>query len=151
MSFSETVDEKYRISAVDLNGREHRLRVSNVSYQGLENLSPVLHFDGITKRLVLDRTQYRQMIIHTREAVPEDWIGASVVLRPTEMGGETTVVIGSPHGLGLPSMRATLGSLSEWYVWLIAAVLVICAIGFSAWYLDQYGEQIWELVRQGLQ
>ena len=95
MSLSETIDEKYRISVADLGGRAQRLVIANVSYQGVEEMHPVLHFEGLTKRLVLTSSQCYDMIRLTHTAIPSDWIGETIILRPGRSGapvGATLVV-----------------------------------------------------------
>ena len=61
MSLSELVDEGYRLDAADLQGKQNQVVISNVSYQGVEEISYVLHFEGIPKRLTLNHEQWRQL------------------------------------------------------------------------------------------
>ena len=62
MSLSELVDEGYRLDAADLQGRASRVTISNVSYQGVEEMNFVLHFEDIPKRLMLSHDQWEQLV-----------------------------------------------------------------------------------------
>jgi hypothetical protein len=103
MSLSEVVDEQYRIGVEDLHGREREWIVANISYQGLEDMVPVLHFEGMTKRLVLDQEQSRQMVALTRTALPEEWIGAHIRVTPRRKADSD----------GIDITAATLASSTE--------------------------------------
>jgi hypothetical protein len=50
MSISPIVDANYRLQAVDLEGMARHVVIANVTYQGVEEMTPVLHFVGQTKR-----------------------------------------------------------------------------------------------------
>jgi hypothetical protein len=82
MSISYFVDQKYRLQPADLQGRPRRVVIANVTYQGLEDARPVLHFVGQTKRLVLNADQTRQLIALTGSAHFADWVGRPIVLQP---------------------------------------------------------------------
>lgn len=96
MSFSDAIDDKYRIHAADLDSRTHRLVISNISYQGVEEMRPVLHFEGLTKRLVLTQQQSYDMIRLTHSSIPTEWIGETVLLEPVHVGGDAVIEILSP-------------------------------------------------------
>ncbi|HXF61764.1 MAG TPA: hypothetical protein VNK95_09105, partial [Caldilineaceae bacterium] len=81
MSISYFVDEKYRLQPADLQGWPRRVVIANVTFQGIEEARPVLHFAGQTKRLALSAEQTRQLIALTGSAQFSDWIGRAVVLR----------------------------------------------------------------------
>lgn len=124
MSLSETIDEKYRISVADLGGRAQRLVIANVSYQGVEEMHPVLHFEGLTKRLVLTSSQCYDMIRLTHTAIPSDWIGETIILRPGRSGapvGATLVVARSSV-----VARSLVGSRS--WARILRPLAVTCAI-----------------------
>ncbi len=78
MSSSLVVDQKYRLQAQDLGGKQVTATVSNVTLQGLERVQPVLHFRRLHKRMVLDDAQSDTMARITGQAVLEAWIGARV-------------------------------------------------------------------------
>jgi hypothetical protein len=102
MSISETVDAEYRIHPPDLPQEQSEWIVRNVSYQGLENIAPVLHLDGMVKRLVLDPAQSRQMMTLTRSSIPEEWIGARIRLGVTTVADDKTIAI---TGADIPTPR----------------------------------------------
>jgi hypothetical protein len=82
MSISSSVDERYRLYATDLNGRPRHVVIANVTYQGLEEVNPVLHFVGQSKRLVLTPAQCHQMVLLTGTALFIEWIGRPIILKP---------------------------------------------------------------------
>ncbi len=130
MSISETIDEKYRLHVDDLSGRDRRLVVSNVSYQGIEEMRPVLHFEGLTKRLVLTRDQGFEMVRLTHTPVPAYWIGQTVLLSPVDMGGEPSIMIESANRKTSwfgPARRLPRGGGS--HMFLATAILAVLLIG----------------------
>lgn len=84
MSFSSTVDYRYRLIAADLGGRPRTVMVTRVSYQGVENLQPMLHFEGIAKPLALDATQRLVVSQIARSTAVSDWVGLMMELHPVE-------------------------------------------------------------------
>jgi hypothetical protein len=98
MSLSPPLDERYRLTYADLAGQPRRLRIANVTTQGLEDLVPVLHFDGTTKRLVLTPVQSQQLIALTGSTIFSDWIGQMVILQPRRAGSERQIALQPPDG-----------------------------------------------------
>jgi hypothetical protein len=96
MSLSSTVDSNYRLTSADLRGAPRRARVANVTYQGLETLTPVLHFEGQAKRLLLTPQQTRQMVEITGSAHFPTWIGRDVVLKPQQHSGSWEIILLAP-------------------------------------------------------
>jgi hypothetical protein len=82
MSISPIVDADYRLYVADLEGSARRVVIANVTYQGVEEMTPVLHFVGQTKRLVLSPEQVQQMFEITGTILYPGWIGAAVILQP---------------------------------------------------------------------
>ncbi len=150
MSISETIDEKYRLHVDDLSGRDRQLIVSNVSYQGIEEMRPVLHFEGLTKRLVLTRDQGFEMVRLTHTPVPSDWIGQTVLLSPAPMGGEPAIVIESAsrntRRLFL-ARRLPHGGSSH----LLLAIAILAALLIAIWLLAGQWSALQTLVQPWLQ
>jgi hypothetical protein len=82
MSISPIVDADYRLQPADLAGSARRVVISNVTYQGVEEMAPVLHFAGQTKRLVLSHEQVEQMLDITGTILYPRWIGVPILLFP---------------------------------------------------------------------
>lgn len=93
MSLSDIVDERYRLHAADLDGLPIAAVISNVTYQGVEELSPVLHLEGFQKRLVLSKAQSQDLMRITGSAIFSDWIGQRIELRPIKAGRESFIAI----------------------------------------------------------
>lgn len=98
MSHSQPIDERYRLTHADLAGQPRLLRIANVTTQGLEELVPVLHFDGTTKRLVLTPGQSQHLIAITGSTIFTDWVGKSVVLQPRRTGDDLQIALQPPDG-----------------------------------------------------
>ena len=54
----------------DLGGRPRRVIIANVTYQGIEEMTPVLHFAGQPKRLALTRPMAQQLTAATGTSLP---------------------------------------------------------------------------------
>lgn len=98
MAPSPQIDERYRLTIADLEGHPRWLRVANVTTQGVEELVPVLHFEGTTKRLVLTPSQSQQVIAITGSTIFSEWVGQTLVLQPRRSGGVTQISIQPPDG-----------------------------------------------------
>jgi hypothetical protein len=97
MSRSHIVDERYRLQAADLGSGPVRVLISGVSFQGVEELAPVLHFRGpVRKRLVLNATQRRELIALTHSSLCSDWVGRQVELRPIRSNQQAAITILAP-------------------------------------------------------
>lgn len=93
---ARVVDDHYRLQAADL-GRSPlplRVQITNVTYQGLERVSVLLHFDQTGKPLLLEERQMQRLI---REFGGDfgKWVGKSVELSLIADGDppEQTVLI----------------------------------------------------------
>jgi hypothetical protein len=93
MSISPTVDADYRIYPADLAGTARRVVIANVTYQGIEEMLPVLHFVGQTKRLVLTPENVTQLLQITGSILHEQWIGIAILLQPQVNKRESKIVI----------------------------------------------------------
>ena len=89
------VDARYRLRAADLQNRTARLRIHNVTMQGVEAVRPVLHFAG-ERPLVVDSAQCNDLARITGSAVPAEWIGQEIVLVPVTEDNSTTLLILGP-------------------------------------------------------
>lgn len=93
MSISPIVDADYRLHIADLQGQARQVVIANVTYQGIEEMVPVLHFEGQTKRLVLSAEQAAQVIQITGTPLFERWVNTSVILRPHITKTESRIII----------------------------------------------------------
>jgi hypothetical protein len=135
MSHSEIVDEGYRLRVSDLNGESIRVQIVNVSYQGLEQMTPVLHFAGQTRRLHLTQSQSRSLIEITGSATPSNWIGCTVELFPTHVGGVWSIEVVGPGQRRRLVQR--LPKVSERVAgWLTALVSIGIGLLIATWYIS---------------
>lgn len=93
MSISPVVDAEYRIHPADLQGSTRHVVVTNVTYQGVEAMTPVLHFAGQTKRLVMTPEHVSQMVEITGSILHEQWLGCHLLLQPRVAKRESSILI----------------------------------------------------------
>src|SRR4051812_25358162 len=93
MSISPIVDAGYRLQAADLEGAARQVVIANVTYQGVEEMTPVLHFIGQSKRLVLSPQQVGEVIEVTGTTLFQQWVGTSIILQPVVSKKESHILI----------------------------------------------------------
>ncbi len=157
MSISDAVDEKYRIHTADLGSRAQRLVISNISYQGVEEMRPVLHFEGLTKRLVLTQQQSFDMIRLTRSSIPTDWIGETVILKPVRIASETTIEIHGPWAKAprflLASRNIVAGTVNQAVhraLQAVIAALFLAVLAAVVWLAAQNADALRTLLQTWL-
>lgn len=91
ISLSDTIDVRYRLQAADLAGRPRPVLVRAVTLQGVETLTPLVHFEGMARPLALDLDQRIQIAEIARSHLLVDWIGLPLVLRPERAEGFETI------------------------------------------------------------
>lgn len=91
MSLSDTIDTSYRLHPADLGGRARTVLVFRVTYEGVEELTPLVHFEGMARPLALDADQRIQMAHIARSMLLADWVGTALVLRPARDEGADTI------------------------------------------------------------
>lgn len=97
MSRSTVVDKRYRLQSVDLGDAPQRTIIRAISFQGLEELTPVLHFEGLPgKHLALNSAQRQELIRMMHSSLCSDWVGRPVELRPDRTDNESTVHLLAP-------------------------------------------------------
>jgi hypothetical protein len=85
------VDLQYRLSPADLAGKPRQVLVHHVGLQGVEELTPLLYFEGVSRPLALDPDQLVEMSRIARSHILTDWVGAALVLRPVREQGRETI------------------------------------------------------------
>ena len=118
MNTPKTVSELYPpkwVKAVDLGGRAVNVKITGVAVEsfrlpdGTFRESAVLAFEGKTKRLILNKTQCKQLTALAGSERFEDWIGRSVSLSPARaQNGKPTIEIRPPHSDGKPAGEAVV-------------------------------------------
>ncbi len=146
MSISEIVDEKYRLHATDLHGRAQYVTISNVSYQGIEDLNPVLHFTGTTKRSVLNQAQCQNLIQLTGSLIFTDWIGREVLLEPRATEGEAEILIRSQRGGFLRRRLTGRTTNPDLLGWIVAVAVVITLLAISSLYVSTHLDRLWPII-----
>ena len=113
MNTPKTVSELYPpkwVKAADLGGHAVTVVISDVTVEsfrlpdGTHRASAVLAFEGKAKRLILNKTQCKQLIEITGSERFEEWVGRSISLAPaTAQNGKPTIAIRAVHGDAKPS------------------------------------------------
>ncbi len=81
MSISPVIDTRYRLGPRDIGRQDRVVTIQNVSWQGLETLTPLLHLREFpTKRLMLEKVQQQEISQITGSLRAEDWIGHTLLL-----------------------------------------------------------------------
>jgi len=81
MSISPVIDSRYRLGPRDIGRQDRVVTILNVSWQGLETLTPLLHLREFpTKRLMLEKEQQQELIKITGKLRAEEWIGHTLLL-----------------------------------------------------------------------
>jgi len=112
MNTPKTVSELYPpkwVKAADLGGRAVTVKIAEVTVEsfrmpdGTFRASAVLAFEGKTKRLILNKTQCKELVEITGSERFEDWVGRSISLAPaTAQNGKPTIAIRQGHADGRP-------------------------------------------------
>lgn len=147
MSRVEIIDQAYRLHAQDLMGAPRRMTITNVSLQGLEEMTPTLHFDGQTKRLALTRTQSSELIRVTGTSVLQQWIGLTIVLEPASTPDGPTIRISTPSGAHR-TLRPTKPLDDEGRAWRRTMIAVATLLVLSAIYVAFNATRLAELIAQ---
>ncbi|MCC6456572.1 MAG: hypothetical protein IT328_16570 [Caldilineaceae bacterium] len=131
MSSSPIVDAGYRLHPLDLQGAARHVVIANVTYQGIESMTPVLHFEGQSKRLVLTPEQVNQMVEITGTTLFPQWIGIGVILQPQKSKRQTSIVIKAitPKQRGQPMPVYVHEDKRGWRLSLIVVGSLIAASG----------------------
>jgi hypothetical protein len=148
MSRVEIVDENYRLQVNDLFGEVREVAISNVSYQGLEELTPVLHFHGGHKRMVLSAIQVRDLIILTGTPLPEQWIGYRLFLTPLTIGDEQQIAIRAATKRPLLSRLWRQSRHVDYSGWMLAFLVVTFLSTLSALYVIRNYEALRAVIVQ---
>ena len=108
MTTPTTVSDLYPskwVKAADLGARNAVVKIAEVTVEsfrlpdGTYRASAVLTFEGKTKRLILNKTQCKQLVEITGGERFEDWVGRVVTLAPAKTpGGKPTIEIRPAHG-----------------------------------------------------
>ena len=133
MSRSQIVDQHYRLQSADLQGVPVQAMITAVSFQGLEELAPILHLaDGSFKRLALTPEQRQALIRVTQSTFCADWVGCQIELQPSVEQGHARLLIvvpGSPRLRYRPLLRmgnmVLILSRAIWPLLLVGLILLI--------------------------
>lgn len=163
MPYSQVVEQRYRVQPLDLGGPT-LVVITNVTLQGLEQIHPVLHFDRLQKRLMLDDAQSDELARITQSAVFADWVGHEVLLTPVSEDNETRIALSSPsappsplpvqpaepteprrsHDVRLPTIDFRSVRHAAHLTWQTLLVLVLIILLIAAFYAVNNTELLWE-------
>jgi hypothetical protein len=140
---SQSVYERYRLSPGDLAAPRVPVTIRAVSYQGLEQLNPVLHLAEFpTKPLVLNPQQCAELIRATQSSMAQHWIGQVIVLRLEPKVHPSLIAIAAPTPMQTPVVTARSRPMARGKFWSTLLLLLILAAAFSAVYLLEHLDQL---------
>ena len=126
------IQTRYRLQPQDLAGRRMDVTITNVTIEGLESLTPVLHFDGIEKPMALHPGDANDMARITHSAVLHEWIGQTVSIASIDTGNGPRLAIFSPEQqmLDQPLSRSPQveSRLRQWRTVLYALLLLLIVL-----------------------
>lgn len=135
MSISPIVDDNYRLQPSDLEGLARQVVIANVTYQGVEEMTPVLHFVGQSKRLVLTAAQVEQLVAITGTTLLPQWIGATIVLHPGKGKSASPITLKAvtPNRRAQPMPVYVPEDKRGWYFALtVVGTLLAASAGYAA-------------------
>jgi hypothetical protein len=134
------VDERYRLLPADLNGRPRQVMIKAVTFEGVEQFTPLLHFEGVARPLALDPAQRIDMAALAHSTLTADWVGVALVicpvrgdegetiaLLPLDAGGRRAPEPGWTPRRDVPGPRRSLRP--------VLLLLALLALAFAAAYL----------------
>lgn len=142
VSLSEIVDHGYRLLPEDLGGRSHRVIIANVTYQGIEEMTPLLHFAGQPKPLALTPEMAQRLTTMTQTSLRTAWIGQEIIIQP-QLGDEGPIIAILPRdavrarAVMAPITRPTADARGWRMALGIVAALIIAAAAYTYVYLPQ--------------
>lgn len=140
---SQAIYERYRLNPSDLPARNVPVTISRVSYQGLEQLTPVLHLAEFpTKPLALNRQQCAALIEVTQSTMAENWIGQIILLRLEPKVTPPVIVIAAPLPTQTPLAVAQRRPALTGRFWSTLLLLLVLAAAFGAVYLLEHLDQV---------
>jgi hypothetical protein len=144
MTRSRVIDQRYRLQAKDIGSTPVVVTICNVSFQGLEQLTPLLHFTGYPgKVLAPDQQQCRDLVRLTRSALCSEWIGHTILLRTTQQNGATTLVIDAAATTTI-NAPVLASPVSRWgALGSTLLLLVILGVALGAAYLLEHLDHLW--------
>jgi hypothetical protein len=144
MSSSAVVDKEYRLTPADFAQGEQALIVTNVSFQGLEEIRPVLHFRGQSKWLVCDPGQCNDLARITKSAVCSDWIGSTLLVAVVEDEQGSTIQLKAAPVV-MPTMETKSGASRSPAPWLGSlAVIMLLGLLFLLVFLLERSDALWD-------
>ncbi len=124
--------------------------IANVTYQGIEEMTPVLHFAGQPKRLALTRPMAQQLTAATGTSLRAAWMGREILLQP-QMGpeGPTIEILPAQGSRASTTIPPRLGPDEHGWRTALAIVLVVAIAGavYTYVFLPQLQANLAELLR----
>lgn len=139
---ARVVETRYRLQPGDLPAAGLQATVKQVTRQGVEQVTPVLHLDGAPRPLLLDDENVRRMSALAGSPLHEDWLGVALTLVAASEEGEQVIRIYGAGASPAPArpLRAPRG---QWRAALL--LLLLLGLAFGAVYLVENWGQNWPI------
>ena len=145
MSQSEVIDRQYRLLPNDLAGKPRKVIVRGVTVEGVEFVTPLIHFEGVGRPLALDAAQRIEMARIARSTILADWVGASLVLQPVRDKGQERIRLRTLEDAGRLEVRESSvpfegappsRSVTQHLLRLMRVALVVSLLLAIAWLVE---------------
>lgn len=138
---ARVVDLHYRLQPEHLASGNVQVVVRAVTSQGIEELVPLLHFEGIARPLLLDAANLTAMRAIAGSPLPVDWPGQTLALRVVAEEGASHIRIIAPKAhVPAPSRptppRPPLFSTRN--LWATLLLLLVLTAAFAAVYIVEH-------------
>lgn len=146
MSLSDVIDRRYRLLPADLAGKARQVIVRGVTVEGVEYVTPLIHFEGVGRPLALDARQRIEMSRIARSTILADWVGASLVLQPVRDHGQDRIRL---YALEEAGRRVTASSAADGFaltprsgsgwrvlVRILTVLLIVALLLATVWFVE---------------
>ncbi|MBX3012147.1 MAG: hypothetical protein KF832_11605 [Caldilineaceae bacterium] len=145
MSISPIIDEHYRLHPADLGRRSVQVTIQNVSWQGVEQLRPLLHLREFPqKRLPLNSAQVQRLVEIVGSSLAQDWIGHTILLLAEREEGDLVITLqpfmATPGATAPTRLRPQRGNTNQ-----TALLVLLLALLFGLVFLLDRVESLWTL------
>jgi hypothetical protein len=146
MSLSDVIDRQYRLLPNDLAGKPRKVIVRGVTVEGVEFVTPLIHFEGLGRPLALDANQRIEMARIARSTILADWVGAALVLQPVRDKGQERIRLQGLDEAGMlavsnsqalpPATSSPVQSVGRRLMRLLGMAAVVTLLLAAVWYFE---------------
>ena len=134
----DIVKASYRLKPPELHHRHTRALIRSVGMQGLETLTPLVHFDGILKPLLLHPDDVALLQEYTGSSLFANWEGREVVVEKLMLDGVESIRLRRPDvPLPLAPVIEIARQAGRSYTGAILLLLLVVALTVLVFWLER--------------